>query len=174
MANQINDSFRTYGRHLRLRTAVVYGGTPIRAQIRALNHGVHVLVATPGRLLDLMNQRHVRLDGVETFILDEADRMLDMGFGPQIRQVAHPKYGMPGNGKDRPGSRQTLMFSATFPKDIQKLAAELLRDHVFIAVGRVGSTTELITQKVTLVQEQFKADFLVSFLKEVLAASSTS
>ena len=84
LANQINDSFRTYGRHLRLRTAVVYGGTPIRAQIRALSHGVHVLVATPGRLLDLMNQRHVRLDGVETDSVPEQFREIIRWSGEEL------------------------------------------------------------------------------------------
>ena len=124
LANQINDSFRTYGRHLRLRTAVVYGGTPIRAQIRALSHGVHGLVATPGRLLDLMNQRHVRLDGVETFILDEADRMLDMGFIPDVKRVL----------AKIPKERQTLFFSATMPPKMETLAHTMVRNPVRVAI----------------------------------------
>ena len=88
LASQINDSIRAYGRHLRCRSAVVFGGTSIRPQIKNLVHGVDILVATPGRLLDLMNQGHVRLDQVEVFILDEADRMLDMGFIPDVRKIS--------------------------------------------------------------------------------------
>ena len=87
LANQINDSFRTYGRHLQLRTAVVFGGISSRPQIKALANGVHVLVATPGRLLDLMNRGHLRLSAVDVFILDEADRMLDMGFSRDVKKI---------------------------------------------------------------------------------------
>ena len=120
LANQINDSFRTYGRHLHLRTAVVFGGASIRPQIKALARGLHVLVATPGRLIDLMNRGHLRLDAVEVFILDEADRMLDMGFIRDVKKIAAAL----------PKRRQTVLFSATMPESVQGLAASLLSDPV--------------------------------------------
>ena len=156
LANQINDSFRTYGRHLRLRTAVVYGGTPIRAQIRALSHGVHVLVATPGRLLDLMNQRHVRLDGVETFILDEADRMLDMGFIPDVKKISAAL----------PAKRQTLLFSATMPKSIESLAGGLLRDPARVEITPAATTVEKVEQRVLFVQKAKKRALLADLLTD--------
>jgi ATP-dependent RNA helicase RhlE len=130
LAGQINDSFTSYGRYLRLRSTVVFGGTAVRPQIRALNQGVHVLVATPGRLLDLMNQGHVRLDGIETFILDEADRMLDMGFLPDVKRITAAL----------PARRQTLLFSATMPKTIEKLADSLLSDPERVEIAPAAST----------------------------------
>ncbi|MFP6690270.1 MAG: DEAD/DEAH box helicase, partial [Alphaproteobacteria bacterium] len=132
LAGQIGGSFRSYGRHLRLRTTVVFGGTNIRPQIRALTQGVHVLVATPGRLLDLMNQGHVRLDGIETFILDEADRMLDMGFIPDVKRITAAL----------PARRQTLLFSATMPKSIESLADGLLGDPVRVEITPTATTVE--------------------------------
>ena len=120
LAGQIGDSLRNYGRHLRLRSTAIFGGTPIRPQIQTLARGVHVLVATPGRLIDLMNQGHLRLDAVEVFILDEADRMLDMGFIHDVKKIAAAL----------PKRRQTVMFSATMPKSVQGLAGGLLSDPV--------------------------------------------
>ena len=113
LAGQIADSFRTYGRHIRpLAVALAIGGVPINKQVRALAHGVDVLVATPGRLLDLVNQRALRLDQVEVLVLDEADRMLDMGFIHDIKRIVAMLR----------KERQTLFFSATMPQDIARLA----------------------------------------------------
>jgi len=120
LAIQIADSFRDYGKHLGLRHTVVYGGVGQNPQVDALARGVDILVATPGRLLDLMNQGFLRLDKIEIFVLDEADRMLDMGFIHDIRKVI---------GK-LPKERQTLFFSATMPPDIARLAASILRNPV--------------------------------------------
>lgn len=119
-----------------------YGGAQIGEQIRDLDRGCHLLVATPGRLLDMIDRGKISLEYCQYLVLDEADRMLDMGFEPQIRRIVE-KENMP-----RTGVRQTLMFSATFPKPIQLLAHDFLVDYIFLAVGRVGSTSENITQKV--------------------------
>ena len=105
LAIQIGQSFATYGRHLRLRQALVYGGVKQGGQVKVLKRGAHVLVATPGRLLDLMNQGHVKLHQLETFVLDEADRMLDMGFLPDLKRII----------SRLPNERQSLFFSATLP-----------------------------------------------------------
>lgn len=112
-------------------------------QMKDLDRGCHLLVATPGRLLDMMERGKIGLDYCSYLVLDEADRMLDMGFEPQIRAILE-KESMP-----RTGDRQTLMFSATFPSPIQMLARDFLDNYIFLAVGRVGSTSENITQKVS-------------------------
>lgn len=114
LAIQIGDSFATYGKHLRLRQALVYGGVNQGSQVRAMNRGAHILVATPGRLLDLMNQGHIFLDQLEVFVLDEADRMLDMGFLPDLKRII----------KQLPQQRQSLFFSATMPPKIIELAQD--------------------------------------------------
>lgn len=111
-------------------------------QSRDLDRGCHLLVATPGRLLDMLDRGKIGLDCCQYLVLDEADRMLDMGFEPQIRRIVEKEH-MP-----RTGERQTLMFSATFPQPIQMLARDFLDNYIFLAVGRVGSTSENITQKV--------------------------
>ena len=156
LAGQICDSFRTYGRHLRLRTSVVFGGTNIRPQIRALSQGVHVLVATPGRLLDLMNQGHVRLDAIETFILDEADRMLDMGFIPDVKKITAAL----------PAKRQTLLFSATMPKSIEGLADSLLRDPHRVEIAPSATTVEKVVQRVLFVAKDKKRALLSELLND--------
>ena len=156
LAGQIGGSFRSYGRHLRLRTTVVFGGTNIRPQIRALNQGVHVLVATPGRLLDLMNQGHVRLDGIETFILDEADRMLDMGFIPDVKRITAAL----------PARRQTLLFSATMPKSIESLADGLLGDPVRVEITPTATTVEKTVQRVLFVPKDKKRALLSELLND--------
>ena len=156
LASQINDSFRSYGRHLRLRTLVVFGGTAVRPQIKALSRGVDVLVATPGRLLDLMNQRHVRLDGIETFILDEADRMLDMGFIPDVKKITAAL----------PAKRQTLLFSATMPKSIKSLAHGLLGDPVRVEITPTATTVEKIKQRVLFVPKDKKRALLSELLND--------
>ena len=119
-----------------------YGGANVGDQMKDLDRGCHLLVATPGRLLDMIDRGKIGLEYCKYLVLDEADRMLDMGFEVQIRNILE-KESMP-----RTGDRQTLMFSATFPSPIQMLARDFLENYIFLAVGRVGSTSENITQKV--------------------------
>ncbi len=156
LAIQIADSFRIYGKYLGLRQAVIYGGVGQKPQVDALSRGVDILVATPGRLLDLMNQGFVRLDRIEIFVLDEADRMLDMGFIHDIRKVI----------AKLPKERQTLFFSATMPPDIARLASSILRDPVEVAVTPVASTVERIDQRVLFVDRANKRALLAELLKD--------
>jgi ATP-dependent RNA helicase RhlE len=130
LASQIADSFRTYGKGLRLRQAIIFGGVGQRPQVDALRAGVDIIVATPGRLMDLMEQRHVNLTGIEMLVLDEADRMLDMGFIQPIRKIV----------SKLPAHRQTLLFSATMPPEIRKLADSLLTNPSVVNVAPVVST----------------------------------
>jgi ATP-dependent RNA helicase RhlE len=155
LAAQIEDSFKRYGRNLRLTRAVVYGGVGKVPQIRALRAGVDILIATPGRLLDLMGEGCVRLDGLEVFVLDEADRMLDMGFAPDVKRViaALPKR------------RQTLLFSATMPGDIAALADTILVDPVKVAVAPVATTAERVKQHVLFVAGNDKRALLSELIK---------
>ena len=146
LAGQIHDSLRTYSRFMKLRTGVVYGGAPIRRQIETLNRGVHILVATPGRLVDLMNQKCVRLDGIETYILDEADRMLDMGFAPDLKKISDPM----------PQMRQTVLFSATMPKSVKALAQSILTEPVEVQIAPQSTTAEKIEQRVLFVARDNK------------------
>jgi len=150
LASQINDSLRIYGRHVHLRSCVIFGGTSARPQIQALNRGVHIAVATPGRLLDLMNQGHLRLDAIEVFILDEADRMLDMGFIHDVKKIIAAV----------PNKRQTLMFSATMPNSVQGLADGLLRDPVRVEITPSATTVEKIDQRVLFVPKDKKRALL--------------
>lgn len=158
LAVQIFEEARKFSYRSRVRPCVVYGGADIGSQMRDLEHGCHLLVATPGRLVDMMERGKIGLEGVRFLILDEADRMLDMGFEPQIRRIVEQDV-MP-----KTGERQTLMFSATFPKEIQMLARDFLHDYIFLAVGRVGSTSQNITQKVVWVDECDKRSFLLDLL----------
>ncbi|XP_077946601.1 DEAD-box helicase 3 X-linked a isoform X10 [Gasterosteus aculeatus] len=158
LALQIYDEARKFAYRSRLRPCVVYGGADIGQQIRELERGCHLLVATPGRLVDMMERGKIGLDYCNYLILDEADRMLDMGFEPQIRRIVEQDT-MPPKGV-----RQTMMFSATFPKEIQILARDFLEDYIFLAVGRVGSTSENITQKVVWVEDGDKRSFLLDLL----------
>ncbi|GJP84704.1 hypothetical protein CLOP_g14754 [Closterium sp. NIES-67] len=141
-----------------LRAVVVYGGAPAGQQMRELERGVEILVATPGRLCDMLERGKVSITMVRYLALDEADRMLDMGFEPQIRRIVEQE-GMPPAGQ-----RQTLMFSATFPKEIQRLAADFLANYVFLTVGRVGSSTDLIQQRVEYVPEHDKRSVLMDLI----------
>ena len=152
LAIQINESFGAYGRHLsQIRHTVIFGGVGQNPQVAQLQRGVEVLIATPGRLLDLMNQGFVDLRGVEVFVLDEADRMLDMGFINDIKRIL-PKL---------PTKRQTLFFSATMPGQIQELASTILRPNpVRVAVTPVSSTAETVTQSVFLVEGNNKPALL--------------
>ena len=156
LAQQIGDSFRSYGRYLGLRHAVVFGGVGQQPQVDALARGLDILVATPGRLLDLMQQGHARLDGVEIFVLDEADRMLDMGFVRDVRRIV----------KTLPKQRQTLLFSATMPADIGQLAKEVLTDPLRVEVTPQATTVELIDQRVYLVDAGNKRALLAEVLRD--------
>ncbi|XP_043088058.1 DEAD-box helicase 3 X-linked b isoform X3 [Puntigrus tetrazona] len=158
LALQIYDEARKFAYRSHVRPCVVYGGADIGQQIRDLERGCHLLVATPGRLVDMMERGKIGLDYCNYLVLDEADRMLDMGFEPQIRRIVEQDT-MPPKGL-----RQTMMFSATFPKEIQILARDFLEDYIFLAVGRVGSTSENITQKVVWVEENDKRSFLLDLL----------
>lgn len=156
LAGQIADSFRTYGQRLHLRTTVVFGGVSVRGQAKALGRGAHILVATPGRLLDLMNQRHIRLDQVEIFILDEADRMLDMGFIHDVKKVTAAL----------PKQRQTGFFSATMPKSVQGLADGLLNDPTRVEVAPAATTADKVEQKVLFVAKDKKRALLIDLMKD--------
>ncbi|MBI3860863.1 MAG: DEAD/DEAH box helicase [Planctomycetia bacterium] len=160
LAAQIEESFSAYGRNTPLKTAVIYGGVGQYPQVRALKNGIDILVATPGRLLDLMNQGHVDLRAVEVFVLDEADRMLDLGFFPDIRKVVARLT----------AQRQTLLFSATMPADIRELALTILRNPVNIQVAPVASTAELIQQGVYHVARRNKP----ALLKHILTTAEIS
>jgi ATP-dependent RNA helicase RhlE len=154
LALQINEGFETYGRHVAPRCAVIFGGVGQAPQVEALRRDTDIIVATPGRLIDLMEQGHARLESVETFVLDEADRMLDMGFIQPIRRIV----------KALPRRRQNLMFSATMPDEILDLAHTFLVDPVKVAVAPVSSTAEKVRQWVLFVERGHKR----SLLKEVL------
>jgi superfamily II DNA/RNA helicase len=156
LSGQISDSFRAYGRHIRpLAVALAIGGVPINRQVRSLAHGVEVLVATPGRLLDLVNQRAVTLNQVEILVLDEADRMLDMGFIHDIKRVVAMLR----------KERQTLFFSATMPQEITRLADSMLIDPVRVAVTPQATTVERIAQRVIHTEKSGKPSLLVDVLK---------
>ena len=157
LATQIADSFRAYGRHLNLRHAVVFGGVGQGPQVDALRRGTDVIVATPGRLLDLMTQGHADLSGVEVLVLDEADRMLDMGFIHDIRRIA----------AKLPGQRQTMLFSATMPVEIRRLAESLLRNPVSVQVTPVSSTAERIEESVYFVDRRNKPTLLAHLVNEL-------
>lgn len=161
LASQIHSEARKFAYTSKVRPCVVYGGANPGEQQAEMSRGCHLLVATPGRLVDLLKQGKVCLEFCRYVVLDEADRMLDMGFEPQIREIIL--------GFDLPNKnvRQTLMFSATFPQEIQELATEYLRDHVFLAVGRVGSSSQNITQKVLWVDEDNKKEKLVEVLDSI-------
>ncbi|EJT51224.1 ATP-dependent RNA helicase ded1 [Trichosporon asahii var. asahii CBS 2479] len=158
LVSQIHEEARKFAYRSWVRPAVVYGGADIGQQIRQLDRGCDLLSATPGRLVDLIERGRISLANVKYLVLDEADRMLDMGFEPQIRRIVE--------GEDMPDvqNRQTLMFSATFPKEIQMLARSFLKDYIFLSVGRVGSTSENITQRIEYVDEHDKRSLLLDLL----------
>uniref|UniRef100_A0A5B6YY91 RNA helicase n=1 Tax=Davidia involucrata TaxID=16924 RepID=A0A5B6YY91_DAVIN len=155
---QIHEEARKFSYQTGVRVVVAYGGAPINQQLRDLERGVDILVATPGRLVDLLERARVSLEMIRYLALDEADRMLDMGFEPQIRKIVQ-QMDMPP-----PGIRQTMLFSATFPKEIQRLASDFLSNYIFLAVGRVGSSTDLIVQRVEFVHESDKRSHLMDLL----------
>jgi ATP-dependent RNA helicase RhlE len=156
LAAQVEESIKTYGKHLPLRSLVVFGGVNIKPQIKELRKGVDILVATPGRLLDLCNQRVCRLDQVNLFVLDEADRMLDMGFIPDIRRTI----------KLLPRKRQTLMFSATFSKEIRTLTREFLNDPISIEITPEKPAAQLISQRAYRSDATTKTQQLIHLIKQ--------
>ena len=155
LASQIADSFRTYGNGTRLRDVVVYGGVSQNPQVRLLQQGVDLIIATPGRLVDLTQQGWIDLSTIEMFVLDEADRMLDMGFMPDIRRIIN----------FLPRERQTLLFSATMPGPIQQLAEQILTNPAIVTIAPEKLTTELINQQVYHVSKAQKADLLTGLVQ---------
>jgi ATP-dependent RNA helicase RhlE len=156
LASQIGESFASYGRHLPLRHVVVFGGVGQKPQVDGIRRGAEILVATPGRLLDLMQQGHVRLDGVEALVLDEGDRMLDMGFIQPIRRIVAAV----------PRQRQTMLFSATLPPDIVALASGMLHNPATVSVTPTASTAEKVSQWVLHVQSNNKRNLLAEVLRD--------
>ncbi|QDP86321.1 DEAD/DEAH box helicase [Chryseobacterium sp. SNU WT5] len=161
LAIQIDESFKSYGRHLRLRNLVVFGGVKQAAQENALRRGVDILVATPGRLLDFISQGIISLKHLEVFVLDEADRMLDMGFVHDVKRII----------KLLPPKRQTLFFSATFPEEINKLASSMLTNPIKVEVAPVSATADTIQQKVYFVEKDDKLDLLTHILQKDIKES---
>ncbi|MBC8060640.1 MAG: DEAD/DEAH box helicase [Clostridiaceae bacterium] len=156
LAIQIGESFIAYGKHTGIRTTVIFGGVAQGPQTHAIRSGVDILVATPGRLIDLINQKIINLSHIKFFVLDEADRMLDMGMVQDVRRIiAH-----------LPKVRQTLLFSATMPPEIGKLADSMLRNPVKIAVTPVSSTIEIIEQSMYFVDKKHKKELLIHLLKD--------
>ena len=153
---QIEENVRAYARHLPLKMATIFGGVSERPQIDALRSGVDLVVATPGRLIDLMGQRHVNFSGIEFLVLDEADRMLDMGFLPPIRQIV----------KALPQKRQTLMFSATLSREIEALTHEFQRSPKVIEIGRRANPAQTVTQFVYEVPQHLKPSLLLHLLSD--------
>jgi len=156
LAIQIGESFTAYARHTQIKNTVIYGGVGQGAQTEALRRGVDVLVATPGRLLDLMNQGYISLDDIRYFVLDEADRMLDMGFIHDIKKII----------AKLPKSRQSLFFSATMPKNIVDLSQQILINPKKVAVSPVSSTAETIQQYIYMTNRENKKDLLFHILKD--------
>ena len=156
LAAQVDESFRRYGKHSGLRVAAVFGGVPIEPQERALRSGVDVVVATPGRLIDHIERQNVVFDDLEVLVLDEADRMLDMGFAPQISRIIGeiPRY------------RQTLLFSATMPPEVEALARKYLRKPVVVQVGRRSEAASTVAHAVYPVPRDKKSALLVELLRQ--------
>ena len=156
LAIQINEEFRSYSQFMHLRQTVIYGGVSQRPQVGALTRGVDVVIATPGRLLDLMGQRRLRLDAVEFLVLDEADRMLDMGFIHDVRKII----------ATLPKQRQSLLFSATMPSDVARLSSEILIDPIRIEVTPQATPIERLEQCIYHVETAAKAALLVKILED--------
>lgn len=155
LALQISESFKAYGKHTGLKNAVVFGGVSQRAQTMKLREGVDILIATPGRLLDLINQKYIKLNSIKIFVLDEADRMMDMGFINDVKKII----------EKLPSHRQTLLFSATMPSEITKLANSILTIPVKIEVSPEQKTVEAVNQSVYFVTKGDKKKLLIHILK---------
>src|SRR6185436_18613266 len=160
LASQIAESFRVYGRFTNLRQTVIYGGVGQNPQVKALHYGVDILVATPGRLLDLMNQGYVNLNHVEILILDEADQMFDMGFIHDLKRIV----------AQVPARRQTLLFSATMPPEIRRLADQWLRNPETVSVAPQSTPAERIQQSVYFVDKKTKPELLAHYIREQSAS----
>ena len=162
LASQIHEESRKFAYQTGVASCVIYGGAPAVEQFRAMERGCDLLIATPGRLIDLIDRAKISLSRCVYLALDEADRMLDMGFEPQIRQIVEQR--------DMPpcGERQTMLFSATFPREIQRMAADFLDDYIFLTVGRVGSSHALITQSVERVNSYHEKSEMLLDLVEVV------
>ncbi len=156
LAIQIGESFMAYGEYTGLSHLVVFGGVSQVPQVNALRHGIDILIATPGRLLDLMNQRYISLQHINMFVLDEADRMLDMGFINDVNKVI----------SKLPSKRQTLFFSATMPPEISRLADTILDNPVRVAVTPVSSTVEKVEQGIYFVEKENKPSLLLHILQD--------
>lgn len=156
LAIQIEESFKAYGKYLDLRHLVIFGGVSQFNQVNALRRGVDILVATPGRLLDLLNQRHLSLQDIQFFVLDEADRMLDMGFVHDVKRII----------ARLPAQRQTLFFSATMPPEIQQLSRVLLKNPVKVEVTPASSTADTVQQSLYYVEKQNKRSLLIHLLQD--------
>ncbi|XP_062227668.1 DEAD-box ATP-dependent RNA helicase 52A-like [Phragmites australis] len=168
LAAQISEEAKKFSFQTGLRVVVAYGGTPMHKQLRDLERGVDILVATPGRLVDMVERSRISLEAIKYLVMDEADRMLDMGFEPQIRKIVD-MMNMP-----KKSVRQTMLFSATFPPEIQRLASDFLANYIFITVGRVGSSTDLIEQKIEFVNDGEKRDFLLDLLHKQFVGVANS
>ena len=158
---QIEENIRAYGRHLHLRYATIFGGVGEQPQIQALRRGVDMVVATPGRLIDLMEQRHVDFKALQVLVLDEADRMLDMGFLPPIRRIVSAT----------PSTRQTLLFSATLSKEIERITKEFLKNPALVEIGARSSPAEAVTQWVVEVSMAAKVPALIHLLQDAALES---
>jgi len=156
LAAQIEESFRAYGRFLKFKTAVIFGGVSQYHQVNTLRRGVDILIATPGRLIDLINQRHISLQGIQFFVLDEADRMLDMGFVHDVKRII----------SRLPSKKQTLFFSATMPVEIKQLANMLLNNPIKVEVTPSASTVDMIQQSLYYVEKQNKTSLLGHLLRD--------
>src|ERR1700754_4069765 len=156
LAIQIDESFAAYGRHTGLKHLVIFGGVSQNPQVDTLRRGIDILVATPGRLLDLMNQRYVNLEHIKMLVLDEADRMLDMGFVNDVKKIIARV----------PAKRQTLFFSATMPNEIQQLANSILNNPEKVEVTPVSSTADTIEQQLFYVEKSDKKSLLIHLLKD--------
>jgi len=161
LAAQIEECIRDYGRFLQLRTLAVYGGVNINGQLKVLQQGVDIVVATPGRLLDHMQRGSISLKSIEVFVLDEADRMFDMGFIHDVRRITAAL----------PKKRQTMLFSATMPPEVKKLAAGILKSPKTIQVGQQRNPIETVTQTIYPVEKPLKIDLLLYMLKETFMYS---
>ena len=162
LAIQIGESFTAYGKHMAVKNYVIFGGVSQNPQTRAIKAGVDILIATPGRLIDLVNQRHIDLSNVKYFVLDEADRMLDMGMINDVKKII----------SKLPKVRQNMLFSATMPKDILTLVNSILKNPVKVEVAPVSSTIDTITQGLYFVSKKHKKHLLVDLLKDEAVISA--
>jgi len=156
LAVQISENFKTYGQHLNIKHLAIFGGVPQSKQVKALNAGIDILIATPGRLLDLISQGYINLAHIEILVLDEADRMLDMGFVNDVKKILTKV----------PAKKQTLFFSATMPEEIRKFSQSILKKPIEINVTPVSSTAETVKQSVYFVEKNEKFDLLVQILDD--------